>query len=162
MRALLVLALAACGGSGTPTKTSVTAPKLQRRGQCPLERADGAYHIETTQKALRRGERDTKFSATPTTPTTPIQLCGLRSELEWLTRVTCDDGSRPWGNDLDRAHGARQGSHVPEITDPCTKPTNLYIAPCKEREYWIYLDIYHCAPDEQLYRDVKLSEQPAS
>ena len=143
---VLVPWLVGCGSSSR-APASVTAPALHRRGQCPLERTDGAYHIELAQKSHRRGEGDAKFSATPTTPATPIQLCGLRSELEWLTRVTCDDGSRPWGKDLDRAHGARRGSHVPEITDPCTKPTDLYIAPCPEREYWIYLDIYHCAPD---------------
>lgn len=161
MRCLLVLAvLASCGPSSTTKSEPSTPPKLVRRGNCPPEREDGAYHVELADKKLRRGQLDKKFSNTPTSPTSPIQLCGLRSELEWLVRMTCDDGSRPWGSDLDKAHGARQGSHVPEIKDMCTKPTDLYIAPCPEREYWIYLDIYHCVPGEILYRDVKLTDKP--
>jgi len=54
---------------------------------------------------------------------------------------------------------ARHGGHVPEVTDDqCIRPTDIYVARCPEHEYWIYVDIYHCAPDEQLYRDVKLSQ----
>ena len=157
----VILVLAACGSSAT-TSEPTAPPKLHQRGSCPPERDDGAYHVALADRDLRRGALATKFSSTPTSPTTPIQLFGLRSELEWLVKVTCDDGSRPWGRDLDKAHGARQGGHVPEIKDLCTKPTDLYIAPCPEREYWIYLDIYHCAPGEVLYRDVKLTDRKTS
>jgi len=156
-RWLLVL-LVGCGSSSTKPEPP-TPQKLHRRGSCPPERDDGAYHVELKDRTLRRGALEKKFSGTPTGPTTPIQLCGLRSELEWMTKMTCDDGSRPWGSDLDKAHGARQGSHVPDIKDMCTKPTDLYIAPCPEREYWVYLDMYHCAPGELLYRDVKLTDK---
>jgi len=160
MRTSLGLALlVACGGSGGPP--AAKPHHVRQRGSCPPERDDGSYDLDAAKAHARRGEIDHRFADTTSTWQAPIQVCGLYGELTWLTRMTCADGSRPWGDDIDKAHGARKDSAM-DIAPSCKKPIELYIAPCPEHPYDIYLDIYQCGPGEELWREVDFKPAKSS
>ena len=152
---MVAVLVASCGGSSAPV--ALPSHQVHRRGNCPPEREDGSYDLDAEQARNRRGVTATRFGDTITTQKQPIQVCGLAGELTWLLRMTCADGSRPWGNDLDQAHAARTDSAMENLLS-CDKPVELYIAPCPERSYEIYLDTYQCGPDEEFWRTVKLRE----
>lgn len=152
--AVLSLVLVANCGGGT-TSTTPKQHTVHRRGDCLPEREDGSYHLDAAQAGARRGASDRRFGDTVTTQRAPIQACGLHGVLTWLTRVTCAGGSKPWGEDFNQAHAGRKGSAMENLLS-CDKPVDLYIAPCPERAYEIFLDMYHCGPHEELWRSVDL------
>jgi hypothetical protein len=101
----------------------------------------------------RRGLGDRLFSDTVSTLEKPIEVCGLRGELQWLTRATCADGSRPWGRDMRKAHEARSGSSsgAARCGDPFGPMVDLYEVPCPEKRYEVYIDMYECGPGESFW-----------
>lgn len=117
--------------------------------QCVV-RADGAYDVSTEELKLRRGTDDKLFSDTQSTETTPIEVCAVRGELGYLLRLTCADGSRPWGTDARKAYAARKGSvSAPGRCSAQNAAIDLYDVPCPERHYAVYIDMYECGPDER-------------
>jgi hypothetical protein len=147
--ALVLLAIAVgCGGSTSSTKNH---HQIVRRGNCPAEREDGAYDLDAAQVAARRGTHDKTFADTPSTQATPLQVCGLHGELAYLTRVTCADGSRPWTT-AKAAHAGRKGAAMTPGVG-CARPVDAYVAPCTERAYEVFFDMYQCGPGEELWRD---------
>jgi hypothetical protein len=119
--------------------------------QCKRSDPFGPFELTGEEMLQRRGLGDRVFSDTASSPAAPIQVCGVRGELRWLTNVTCADGSRPWGRDLGKAHGARKGSasgqrrcgaSVAEIL------VDRYEVPCPEKHYEVYIDMYECGPGE--------------
>jgi hypothetical protein len=122
---------------------------------CPM-RDDNARDLTAEQAAARRGLNDKLFTDTASTVDEPIEVCGLMGEVEWLTRMTCADGSRPWGTDFDRAHDARRGSTMRNAPGPCgMMPVDVYAVPCPEKSYEVYMDLYMCGPGEDLSRGMR-------
>jgi hypothetical protein len=119
-------------------------------GACKT-RDDGAFVLTQEGALQRRGMSDRSFTDTQSTLDTPIQVCGVGGELAWLTRMTCADGSRPWGKDVDKAHAARLGSKASAGRCPETAlMIDHYVAPCPEKSYDVYMDMYECGPDEPM------------
>jgi hypothetical protein len=113
-------------------------------------RADGAYAVGVDELTLRRGTADKFFSDTQSTETTPIEVCAVRGEMSYLLRLTCADGSRPWGSDAQNAYAARKGSvSAPGRCSAQNAPIDLYDVPCPEKHYAVYIDMYECGPDER-------------
>jgi hypothetical protein len=113
-------------------------------------RADGAYNVGADELKLRRGTDDKLFSDTHSTETTPIEVCAVRGELGYLLRLTCADGSRPWGSDAQKAYAARKGSvTAPGRCSAQNAAIDLYDVPCPERHYAVYIDMYECGPGER-------------
>lgn len=114
-------------------------------------RDDNARDLTAERAAARRGAKDTHFADTASSAAEPIEVCGVKGELGWLTRMQCADGSRPFGDDVDRAHDARKGSMMGTGTGPCgAAPLDHYTVQCPEKSYEVYMDMYMCGPGEQL------------
>ena len=113
-------------------------------------RADGAYDVSADELKLRRGTTDKLFGDTQSTETTPIEVCAVRGEIAYLLRLTCADGSRPWGSDAHKAYAARKGSvNAAGRCSAQNAAIDLYDVPCPERHYAVYIDMYECGPDER-------------
>ena len=116
----------------------------------------GTVQLSPDEARTRHGLGATKFSSVPTSMIQPIEVCGLRAQLEWLVKATCDDGSQPFAGPgdpneaLDRAHAARRGSDGPG--GRCKDPIDLYMIECPERTYELYIDMYLCGPGEDFDR----------
>lgn len=91
--------------------------------------------------ARRKGAQVTRFHDHASTKESPIETCGVRGQLEWLLRATCDNDRRPFRS-LEHAHTAR----VRNVGNGgrCNSIIDLYEVPCEEGTYAIYLDAYVC------------------
>jgi hypothetical protein len=87
------------------------------------------------------GHTDKKFSDTVSTPDLPIEVCGMPDQLAYLTRVTCNDGSRPFNNRGDADH-ARVGNVG--RAGRCQRVIDEYAVPCPEATYKVFIDPYRC------------------
>jgi hypothetical protein len=128
----------------TPEANQNRPPGCQRR-------PDGAFALTQADAANRRGLRDRTFTETTSSLQGPIEVCGVRGELEWLTRVSCQNGSHPFGNDLDKAHAARAGTKPAQASRCPSEPSPIdrYVVRCPEGEYQVYMDMYECGPGEK-------------
>jgi hypothetical protein len=91
--------------------------------------------------ARRKGATTERFSQHASTKESPIEVCGIPNQMEWLTRMTCDDGSQPFRG-RDHAHAARAGNVGPG--GRCGSIVDLYEVPCPEGTYAIFIDAYVC------------------
>jgi hypothetical protein len=89
----------------------------------------------------RKGAGVTKFSGVKTTKDSPVEVCGIPAENEWLVAATCNDGSHPF-HGRSEAEGSRSGN-VGEA-GRCGSIIDLYKVKCPEATYEIYLDGYVC------------------
>jgi hypothetical protein len=89
----------------------------------------------------RRGANARHYSDVPTTKDTPVEVCTIPAEMDWLMAVTCDDGTQPFAN-RDHAHASRVGNVGPGGS--CGAIIDLYEVPCPEQTYSIYIDAYVC------------------
>lgn len=89
----------------------------------------------------RHGSTTQRFSAITTSKSTPVEVCGVQEQLDWLTRVRCDDGSNPFPG-MREAHAARAGSVG--AGGQCGSIIDLYQVRCPEKTYEIYMDLYMC------------------
>ena len=87
------------------------------------------------------GRNDRKFSDTISTPAKPIEVCGMPDQLAFLTRVTCDDGSKAFA-DRAAADHARVGNVG--RAGRCQRVIDEYEVPCPERTYDVFIDPYRC------------------
>lgn len=155
---LLVVGLALADSCETVEATFRTAARVASAGQrqqataagCKM-RDDNARDLTAEQAAARRGAKDTHFADTASSAAEPIEVCGVKGELEWLTHEQCADGSRPFGDDKQRAHGARNGSMMGPSNGACgPAPLDKYTVTCPEKSYEVYMNMYVCGPGESL------------
>ena len=76
----------------------------------------------------------------------PIEVCGVKGETAYLTRVTCADGSNPFGGNRQRAHASRTGSIG--SGGLCGSIVDLYEVPCPEGSVQVFMDMYLCGPSD--------------
>ena len=62
-------------------------------------------------------------------------------QLDYLTQVTCTDGSHPFADRGD-AHAARAGNVGPG--GRCDRIIDQYVVPCPEATYQVFVDAYRC------------------
>jgi hypothetical protein len=118
-----------------------------------LESIDGGYRacsdhgssavvgVPRADYDRRRGATAKLYSDVPSSKAGPIEVCTIEAEMEWLMRMVCDDGSRPFPS-ADHAHAARVGNVGRGGT--CGSIIDLYEVPCPEGTYSIYMDAYVC------------------
>jgi hypothetical protein len=87
------------------------------------------------------GRTDKKFSDTVSTPALPIEVCGMPDQLAYLTRVTCNDGSRPF-KDRTAADRSRVGNVG--RAGRCQRVVDEYAVKCPEATYQVFIDPYRC------------------
>jgi hypothetical protein len=90
----------------------------------------------------RGGLDAVRFSELNSTKQRPLEECGLRTVLQRLATLTCDDGSNPFKGDLQSAHQSRAGNVGPG--GRCDSILDRYEVPCPERSYSVYADMYLC------------------
>lgn len=163
----LIVVAAACGPSAPKQQTAPVTPAVSNEqpaapapvpaassgvtGACKRSDMFGPYELSGEEMLQRRGLGDRLFSDTASSAEAPIQVCGVRGELTWLTNLTCADGSRPFGRELAKAHRARKGSSTGRRSCGTTVepvPVDHYLVACPEKQYDVYMDMYECGPGE--------------
>lgn len=93
----------------------------------------------------RNGAGVAAFRDAKSTKTAPIEMCGVPAANEWLTTLSCNDGSQPL-RDRAGAEDARKGNVGPG--GRCGSFVDHYVVACPEAAYEIFIDAYVCAlPD---------------
>jgi hypothetical protein len=116
---------------------------------CNKRKDDRGVLVSDARARARRGFDDQRFSDRVSTTDAPIEVCGYAQQLSWLTAMHCDDGSRPWGDDVHAAHAARRGSVDPDdLQSSCMHPIDVYEAKCPEKTYVVYINLYVCPANE--------------
>jgi hypothetical protein len=130
--------------AGTPS-SSIEPAALD----CKKQQPDGGIEVSNARALARRGYDDQRFSDRVSTADKPIEVCGYAQQLSWLTAMHCNDGSRPWGDDVEAAHAARRGSLQPDdIDSSCLHPIDAYEVKCPEQTYIVYNNLYVCPANE--------------
>jgi hypothetical protein len=115
---------------------------------CDDKEGFGAVGYPRAEWNQRRGALARKFSDVPSSQKEPIEVCGVEGEINWLLSMTCNDGSNPWAkasDAWDAAHKSRTGSSG--SGGRCDAIIDEYVAPCPEKQYTIYMDMYVCPMD---------------
>ena len=102
--------------------------------------------LTAAQAAARHGIDAVRVDQVASSPSQPIEVCGVEGQLTWLTRVTCSDGSAPFA-DARTAHKARVGN-VGQA-GRCKNHIDHYRVPCPGRTHDVYMDLYMCGPGEE-------------
>ena len=165
MVALVILgaALAAgCGGARPPAEDGASQVRptagptdsvdLATPLPCPIDPAslDPIFPVVRWSAAdapLRRGQGAERCSDVPSSKEVPLEACGARRSYEFIARLACDDGSLPLPG-LAEAQESRAGSLGPG--GRCGGIIDLYVVPCPEGEYQVFVDMYHCGPGEEI------------
>ncbi|MEL6342568.1 MAG: hypothetical protein AAFV53_05510 [Myxococcota bacterium] len=112
-------------------------------GACLGERASMFTPVLVDPEDLDRriGANAKAFAELKTSKDRPVEVCQVAGQLDTLTRLTCNDGSNPF-TDRDAAHAARTGNVGQG--GRCGSVIDLYVVPCPEGEYNVYMDLYVC------------------
>jgi hypothetical protein len=113
-------------------------PPAERR--CGDE-GTGPVLVDANTWAARRGAGVKRFSAVQTTEETPVEVCGIEGEVEWMTHVVCNDGSNPYRTP-DVANESRDGWLA--RGGRCNSILDRYSVKCPEATYRIHVDRYIC------------------
>lgn len=76
----------------------------------------------------------------------PVEVCGVRGQLQWLMNSVCPDGKKPFSSFME-AHQSRSGSIG--AGGRCGKIVDLYRVPCETKVYEVYMSLYHCTSSER-------------
>ena len=153
---LLVLAsVAACATSGTPPATATAGPAASgstpAAGGLACGRNDNDIFapslVPHDAYASRNGVMAARFSQLTTSMERPLEECGLRTVLQRLVALTCDDGSNPFRSDMRAAHASRRGSMG--AGGRCEQIIDVYVVKCPEKTYEVYADMYFCTEGVQ-------------
>ncbi len=146
---LFLTLLSACVGSeqATHSPTAATsAPQSDEMAQIKCNRpyeADDNVYVTAQQFEARYGVTAERFAEVQATRDRPVEVCGVPQQLEFLTRLRCDDGSNPYPG-RRAAHRSRKGSME---GGRCGSMVDLYQVPCPEKTYEVYIDAYICPSD---------------
>jgi hypothetical protein len=156
IRSFVAFAIGVYGCGSTPHRFGVARPTGTNKKEPPAlnfkhEKEDGSNLVSDERAAQRRGYDDQRFSERVTSMEKPIEVCGFEEQLLWLTAMHCDDGSRPWGDDIHEAHRARRGSGFGDNSiETCNKPVDIYEVACPEKTDSVHINIYLCPANEGL------------
>lgn len=97
--------------------------------------------VDAATWQARRGATAKRFAELTTSPDEPIEVCGIEGEVEWMTRMTCNDGSNPY--ESREEVNDRRDSFL-DRGGRCNSIVNRFTVPCPEASYKIYFDRYVC------------------
>jgi len=105
------------------------------------EEGTAPIYVDAGAWAARRGAAIKRFADAKTTVDAPIEVCGIESEVEWMTSTVCNDGSNPYGsqavaNESRDSWVARGGR--------CNSILDRYSVRCPEATYQVHVDRYVC------------------
>ena len=114
-----------------------TPPPARKCG----EEGTGPVIADAGTWAARPGANAKKFSEVQSSEAKPVEVCGIEGEVEWITRVKCNDGSNPFGsqakaNESRDSYMARGGR--------CNSILDRYSVKCPEATYQVFIDRYVC------------------
>lgn len=135
---------------GVEASTPAPPADINRALPCPPGGTDGLFGPvpwSVEDGPNRWGWSMTQFEEVRTSHARPIEVCGVAGQLQWLSQLTCPDGSATFGNPSD-VHGSRVGSMG--AGGRCTTVIDLYRVRCGSQTLDVYMDMYHCTPDESL------------
>lgn len=89
--------------------------------------------------------QETRVAEVQSSRARPVEVCGFGGQMAWLLKLTCPDGSSPYA-DADAAAKARTGSAG--LGGRCETALDRYVIVCPDGEYEVFMDLYHCLPDE--------------
>jgi hypothetical protein len=105
------------------------------------EDGTGPVIVDASTWAARNGADVKKFADAKSSEKEPIEVCGIESEVEWITRVKCNDGSNPYGTPAkaneSRDSWVAKGGRCGSILD-------RYSVKCPEKTYQVFVDRYIC------------------
>ena len=156
--ALVVLAtVAACATSGTAPASRTAAAGPAASGSTPAggglacgRNEDDLFApslVPHEAYASRTGVMAARFSQLATSMERPLEECGLRTVLQRLVALTCDDGSNPFRRDPRAAHASRRGSMG--AGGRCEQIIDVYVVKCPEKTYEVHADMYFCTKGVQ-------------
>ncbi|MFH1436243.1 MAG: hypothetical protein ABIJ56_11050 [Pseudomonadota bacterium] len=93
----------------------------------------------------RWAKNETDVAGVQTSKARPVEVCGIPGQITWLMNVSCPDGKNPYP-DGKTAHESRTGNVG--SGGRCGTIIDLYVVPCPDREYEVYMDMYQCLPGE--------------
>lgn len=147
-----VMTLTACKSTLDPGPVEPGPPVA-----CEKEGLLGPNRVSAADHAARYGASGGRYSALPTTKERPLESCGIAPSIEALTRLTCDDGSRPFGDDTWAAAEARVGSVG--SGGRCGAIIDLYHVDCPEGRYAVFVDVYFCASPTSAAEQVEAARE---
>ncbi len=136
-RLALIIALATTG-----CKKSSTTPS----GNICDGRVDAFGPVNVADPDLLHRPTPGRVDQLETTPKAPIELCGVAMQLDFLSELTCPDGSKAFASRAE-AHAARAFSLG---GGPCGTMVDQYIVPCGETRHDVFLDLYMCSRAESM------------
>lgn len=98
--------------------------------------------VDAAAWSARRGVGARRFADVTTTTEAPIEVCGIDGEVEWMTRVVCNDGKNPYGGSQEVANDSRD-SWIAR-GGRCNSVLDRYSVRCPEATYQIHVDRYVC------------------
>jgi hypothetical protein len=105
------------------------------------EQGTGVIAVDAATWARRRGAGITHFADIETSVSQPVEVCNIDGEVEWMTKVKCNDGSNPYGTpevaNESRDSWLGRGGRCNSILD-------RYSVRCHEATYTVYVDRYVC------------------
>src|SRR5262245_20655178 len=104
------------------------------------EPGTGPVVVDANAWSARRGADAKRFADVPTSVDAPIEVCGIDGEVAWVTEVTCNDGSHPFGT-AEAANNSREGMGP---GGRCNSILDRYTVRCPEATYQLYVDRYVC------------------
>ncbi len=133
------------------TATIAASGDLDTPLECPV--AGGATGFGPIAWASGTGGdrwmiNETQVASVLSSQNRPVEVCGVGGELAWLVNLTCPDGSSPFAS-TQVAHNARIGNTG--AGGRCGTIIDLYSVPCPGQTYEVYMDMYHCPPEESFY-----------
>lgn len=105
------------------------------------EEGTGPVMVDAGTWAARPGANAKKFSEVKSSEQAPVELCGVEAEVEWITKVKCNDDSNPFGS-MAKANESRD-AYV-QRGGRCNSILDRYSVKCPEQTYTIYIDRYVC------------------
>jgi hypothetical protein len=120
---------------------AATAPPQDDLRACNESKPEHAVGMPRAEWEHRKGAGLSKYSQATTTKASPIEVCGIPTENDWLAQMSCDDGSHPITN-----RGAAEAVRVGNVGSGgrCGSIIDLYRVTCPEKSYDIYIDGYVC------------------
>ena len=101
----------------------------------------GGQRLSSEEWGGRYGCGITDITELETSPEQPVEVCRLEGQHQFLSQLTCADGSSPYSGPREikesRAGNIGEAGRCDEVVD-------LYEVPCPEGTYEVYVDLYFC------------------
>ena len=108
---------------------------------CSGSDSDRTVGIPKADWPHRKGADVTRYADATSSKSSPIEMCGLPAENDWLVAAACNDGSHPLHvrSDAERARVGNVGTG-----GRCNSIIDEYRIKCPETTYDVFVDAYVC------------------